>query len=238
MINGLPRAQSLRAQVVVGFVVLGVVLPLFIIAGCTKTADPLSFTATPFIPGPRVNFQRPEDGSVVPLNQRVSVYAIIQDNTGVMRADFVVDGVIVDTKPLAIASRRFDYLYNWQPDSMGQHALTIIGYNVNNVPGSAVTHFVNISNPLPGPNRTLTPTPWVIVLTATPRGPRSPTPTPWIIVVTSTALPTAVPSATPYYVVVTSTPPVPTQTPYVIVVTSTPIPPTPTPQIIVVPFGQ
>lgn len=213
-------------------------LILLLAVGCLTPTQPDTFTPTPFAPGPLIDFRRPDDGAVLQLYQRVSVYAVLQDAVGVRRADFVVDGVIVDTKPLTIASRRFDYLYNWQPDSLGQHALTIIGYNVNNVPGNPVSRFVTISNPPPSPGASASPTPWVVVVTATPPGPQSPTPTPWIIIVTSTPIPSAVPTATPYYLIVTATRQPPTQTPFVKVVTNTPVPPTATPMIVVVPYGQ
>jgi hypothetical protein len=72
-----------------------------------------------------------------------------------------------------------------------------------------------------------TPTPVVIVVTATPQ----PTPTPIVIVVTATPQPTPTPvppTATP--VPPTATPVPPTSTP--IPPTATPVPPTPTPTVV------
>ena len=65
---------------------------------------------TPASPGPGVQFVRPDNATTLVMNRRTSVYAIIEDINGVSRADFIVDGVIVETRPLAVYTRRFDYL--------------------------------------------------------------------------------------------------------------------------------
>lgn len=217
----LPRAMA-RAPLI--FLFLAALSLWFLLAGCEGDIRVTTFP-TPSI-GPQVRFVRPENGRVLAINQTHTVYAIIQDSSGVLRADFIVDGVIHHSQQLTVASRRFDYVTRWTPSTLGTHSLTIIGYNVNGVPSNQATHVVTVANP--PPHITPTPTPWIIIVTATPA---QPTPTPWIIIVTPQPPPTPIPTPTPYYIVVTSTPPTTPQP------TAVP-PPTQTPIIIVVPPGE
>ena len=160
--------------------------------------------ASPSSNKPLATLTQPDNGASFVQNERVLVYAITQDTVGILRVDFIADGVVIQTQPLTVASRRFDYLTTWQSAIVGVHSLTVIAYNVSGIASDPATLIVNITRG--AVTEAATPTPFVIYVTPTPSLTPPPTPTPKIIFVTPTSPPTPRPTATPIIIVVTPTP--------------------------------
>ncbi len=148
-----------------------VVFCLFLFAtGCTPSNAPNITPSTSLAPS--VDFKTPENNTTLPFNQRVAVYAILQDPSGIVRADFVVDGEIVHSQTLTVTTRRFDYSYQWLPTALGQHNLLVIGRNSKGDVGTSGAHVVNIvasGTPAPtnGNANVITPFPQSIVTVVT-----------------------------------------------------------------------
>lgn len=197
---------------------------LFLLSACS---DELPTPSPTFVAPdqPTVTLMSPANGTVLPSSQPVTVTANIQSSRGILRADLIVDGVVVATQPLVVTSRQFVFRANWHPSSMGQHTITVVGYDVSSFPGASATIQITISGDSGlAPNNT-SPTPWIIVVTSTPIIPPTNTPPNSVIIVTNTPVPPAPPSPTPFFQVVTNTPALPpraTHTPIIVVVTPSP----------------
>src|SRR5581483_3735926 len=144
-------------------------LLLFAIA-CTPSNTTSITPATSLAPS--VDFKTPENNTTLPLNQRVAIYAIVQDPNGIVRADFIVDGVIIHTQTLTVTTRRFDYSYQWLPNALGQHNLLVIGHNSKGQVGTSGAHVVNVvafGTPAPTNNNAnvITPFPQSVVTVVT-----------------------------------------------------------------------
>jgi Bacterial Ig domain len=163
-------------------------LALLLLAGC----DTLLTGETPPPPPsskPVVTLISPPNGTSVPLDDAVRIDAIATDGSGILRVDLTVNGGLIDSQPLFVATRRFEYQSVWRPAAVGQNTLTIVAYNVNNVASDPVNFTVKVTSAV----RTSTaapimptPTPFVMFVTATPHTPTRAAITPIVTVVTAT----------------------------------------------------
>lgn len=161
---------------------------------------------------PTVTIVKPANGSQITAGTLVPISATAEDASGVLRVDFLVNGQVIDSQTLFVASRRFDYQATWRPKDGGAALLTIIAYNVNHASSEPVSVTVAVSGPAPTltqPGQHSTPTPFVVFVTTTPP-PTTATHqilTPIITVVTVTPLPSATHQiVTPIIKIVTATP--------------------------------
>jgi hypothetical protein len=191
----MPHGIARRAQLVQ---MLIAALGLVLLPACESFGSDQTPLPSPGFK-PTVSLVKPENNATVALNDSVPIDAIAQDGSGILRVDFTVNGVLVDSQTLFVASRRFEYEITWKPTGVGQNALTIVAYNVNNVASDPVSITVNVSSAAPtgtGVPATATQTPYVIFVTPTP----PPTPraivTPIVTVITATVLPTFTPAPT------------------------------------------
>lgn len=198
-------------------------LIIFIVAAGASQCEP-SVALPTASAKPLVSLISPPGNATLALNEAVPVRALIKDSTGVLRVDFVVDGVIVDSQSLVFASFQYDYQYSWKPILLGAHNVSVIGYNSNGIVSDPVSVRVNVVASAIQKTQTPTSTPVFVVIT--PAGTMTGTPiwtftrtwTPRLVVVTQTPLPTGTPTQT-----ATSS-----RTPFIIVVTDTPALKTPT----------
>ena len=151
---------------------------------------------------PRVTILKPANGSSASVDDRVPIDANAEDASGILRVDFLVNGVVVDSQALFVASPQFEYSSSWTPTGTGPTTLTILAYNVENVASDPSSVGVNVSGPVAtrtGLPNTATQTPYVVSITTTPPPATHQIVTPIVTVVTPTRLSTntATPSVLP-----------------------------------------
>jgi hypothetical protein len=189
--------------------IVAVLVALTLLVACDSTL----VAQTPMPPPgvkPVVKFLKPINGASFALNDAVSIDATAEDDSGIIRVDFLVNGSISDSQSLFVASRRFEYQNTWRPRGVGQTQLTIVAYNVNNQASVPLSVGVIVTGPAPtitGVIGTPTETPFIILVTSTP-APTHQVVTPIVTIVTTTPLPTLTRTPTsipPQVIIVTAT---------------------------------
>ncbi len=190
-------------------------LPIFL-GGCGDSPGGDTPTS-PARSKPSVTIANPRPDTVVGLNDRLPIEAVAFADSGVLRVELTVNDVVVDSQPVYITARQYEYHNSWQFASLGQHTLTLVAYDLDGVASDPVSRVVSVVSGTELATRlapTPTETPFIIYITATPVLPTrtsTTTQTPRVIYVTATPRPT-----------LTRTPkPIPTQTPKLIVPTPT-----------------
>ncbi len=152
--------------------------------------------SAPAATNPVVQIIAPPYGSSFSENEIVGVQAVSTDAQGVVRAELYVDGQLAGTKlaPSAQGTRQFESIFEWQATKLGAHTLTVRAFNAANGMGEASLP-VAVNPPAAAPTAPQienTPTPQVVIVTATPPA-VPPTPIPATNIPPTNIPPTAVP---------------------------------------------